>query len=345
MVRSVATMSYPQRLVLKEGVRLMFHRHVMLVIVVNGSSKCKTCHHFVEASTFTSNVTRRTYSVSSPEGCMNCGTMSVTYLITCKKFGVQYASIYVGETIQTLRCRFSNHRNRLKQLCGLYLYHHFNSHCHTLEDIGIMPIEEVVSEPSDTISLACKRLKREDFWYRELAMHHLSIWLKWYIRGLGNVSSKKDKGLVVYGLINKSRRKFRKRKPHRHRKRIGSRSVEELMANLVVDYKTPSFTFRLKSYVMRLPKYKVRVAADVIYRLVVSEHIPNRILLLVNDLMSHKFRVVTASKVESMITDIKRSYLNVLFHNKGMDKIDLPRILNSKRVMSALPKHLSGLPL
>ena len=89
-------------------------------------------------------------------------------------------------------------------------------------------------------------------------------------------------------------------------------SVEELTENLVVDYKTPSFTFRLKSYIMRLPKYKVRVAADVIYRLVVSECIPNRILLLVNDLMSHRFRVVTASKVESVTRDIKRSYLNVV---------------------------------
>ena len=39
---------------------------------------------------------------------------------------------------------------------------------------------------------------------------------------------------------------------------------------------------------MRLPKYKVRFAADVIYRLVVSKHIPNRILLIVNDLMSHR---------------------------------------------------------
>ena len=82
----------------------------------------------------------------------------------------------------------------------------------------------------------------------------------------------------------------------------------------------------------------------IIYRLVVSERIPNRILLLVNNVMSHRFRVVTAPKVESVITDIKRSYLNVLFHNKGMDKIDLPRILNNKRVMSAVPKHLSGPP-
>ena len=60
--------------------------------------------------------------MGSPEGCINCGTRSVIYLITCKKCGVEY----VGETSQTLRCMFSNHGNRLKQLCGLYLYHHFN---------------------------------------------------------------------------------------------------------------------------------------------------------------------------------------------------------------------------
>ena len=85
--------------------------------------------------------------------CMHCGTRRVIYLISCKKCGIQY----VGETSQTFRCRFSNQRKRLKQLCGLYLYHHINSggHTDTLEDIGIMPIEWVMSEPNDTISLAC----------------------------------------------------------------------------------------------------------------------------------------------------------------------------------------------
>ena len=38
--------------------------------------------------------------------------------------------------------------------------------------------------------------------------------------------------------------------------------------------------------------------------------------------------------------------MNVLFHNKRMDKIDMPRILNSKRVNSAVVKavlkYLSG---
>ena len=148
---------------------------------------------------------------------MNCGTRSVIYLITCKECGVQY----VGETSQTLRCRFSNHRNRLKQLCGLYLYHHLNSAGHTLEDIGIVPIEEVVQNIMILLAWHVKGVKENKYGLNDN-------------RGLGNVSSKKDKALVVYGLFNKSGRQSRKRKPHRHRKRIASRSVEELKENLVV---------------------------------------------------------------------------------------------------------------
>ena len=63
----------------------------------------------------------KSYSVKCTGENMNCGTKNVIYLISCRKCAVQN----VGETSQTLRCRFNNHRSRLKQLCGLYLYHHF----------------------------------------------------------------------------------------------------------------------------------------------------------------------------------------------------------------------------
>ena len=36
--------------------------------------------------------------------------------------------------------------------------------------------------------------------------------------------------------------------------------------------------------------------------------------------------------------------MNVMFHNKGMDMINFPRILNSKKVMAAVPNYLRGPP-
>ena len=131
---------------------------------------------------------------------MNCGTKNVIYLISCRKCAVQY----VGETSQTLRCRFNNQRSRLKQLCGLYLYHHFSSDGHTLDDINIMPIEEVVLEPNDVISLPSKRLQREEYWYRELCTVY-PYGLNDNVKGVGNVSSRTDDGFVVYELFNKQK--------------------------------------------------------------------------------------------------------------------------------------------
>ena len=77
-----------------------------------------------------------------------------------------------------------------------------------------MPIEEVVLEPGDNISLGCKRLKREEFWYKELCTV-FPYGLNESVKGVGNVSKKVDKELVVYSLFNRSERKFRKRKPQR----------------------------------------------------------------------------------------------------------------------------------
>ena len=73
---------------------------------------------------------------------MYCSTKNVIYLISCRKCGVQY----IEKTSQTLRSRFNNHRTRLKQMCDIFLYNHFNS---DNQDINIMPIEEVTVEPED----------------------------------------------------------------------------------------------------------------------------------------------------------------------------------------------------
>ena len=67
---------------------------------------------------------------------------------------------------------------------------HFNSDSHTLDDISIMPIEEVVLEPGDSMTLPSKRLEREEFWYRELCSVY-PYGLNDNVKGVGNVSSMK----------------------------------------------------------------------------------------------------------------------------------------------------------
>ena len=99
----------------------------------------------------------------------------------------------VGKTTQTLRCRFNNHRNRLKQLCDLYL---FNSDGHGLEDLCIMPIEEVVVNSNETVTLASKLAQREEFWYREICSIY-PYGLNDNVRKFGNISKRLGKGMVV----------------------------------------------------------------------------------------------------------------------------------------------------
>ena len=76
-----------------------------------------TCKHISQSSTFTSNVTKRSYEVVSNSASMTCISESVVYLITCNRCGIQY----VGETGQKLRNRLNNHRSSLKRLPNLYL--------------------------------------------------------------------------------------------------------------------------------------------------------------------------------------------------------------------------------
>ena len=266
-------------------------------------------------------------------------TKNVIYLISCRKCAVQY----VGETSQTLRCRFNNHRSRLKQLCGLYLYHHFSSDSHTLDDISIMPIEEVVLEPSDVISLPSKRLQRE-YWYRELCTVY-PYGLNGNVKGVGNMSSRSDDGLVVYELFNKQKRKFRNRTAHRKRRKVDSRVVETEVKNQMILYKSPGFTFSFRTYFMNLPRNKLRVVVNVVERLVLDGTIPTRISVLVKDLMAFRLKINVAAKPEnSKRESTNKNYMNVMFHNKGMDMINFRRILNSKKVMAAVPNYLRGPP-
>ena len=84
---------------------------------------------------------------------------------------------------------------------------------------------------------------------------------------------------------------------------------------------------------------------DVTENLVLHEKISVRTLLLVKDLVAYRLRCkVMQNKTNLDRESCDRQYMNVSFHDKGMDMVDLPRILNIKKVGAAIPNYLKGPP-
>ena len=149
----------------------------------------------------------------------------------------------------------------------------------------------------------------------------------------------------MYTLFNKLDRKYRKCKVQRTRRKMVAEEVSLETKNIVMKYKNRNFTFRLRTYFMGLPKRKVKIAIDAVNALVLDERILTCILLLTTDLMAYRFGLATTPRSGYVVKeDTQKYYMNVLFHNKGMDMIDLPRILNSRMVMETVPSYVRDPP-
>ena len=135
------------------------------------------------------------------------------------------------------------------------------------------------------------------------------------------------------------KRKFRNCTAHRKRRKVDSRVVETEVKNRMILYKSLGFTFRFRIYFMNLPRNKLKVVVNVVEKLVLDGAIPNRIL------MAFRSKINVATKADNGKREsTNKNYMNVMFHNKGMDMINLSRILNSKKVMAAVPNYLRGPP-
>ena len=106
----------------------------------------------------------------------------------------------------------NNHRANIKSLKPQFLYKHFTSDGHRLEDMFVQPIESIVVAPNEQTSTYSKRLEREEFWIRELKTAY-PYGLNDNIRGVGNISKQNDE-LIVWKFFNKHS-KTRKRKSKR----------------------------------------------------------------------------------------------------------------------------------
>ena len=63
--------------------------------------------------------------------------------------------------------------------------------------------------------------------------------------------------------------------------------------------------------------------------------------MIIRNLITHRWKGKTTNNgVVDMKKEQKSCFLNVYFHNKGLEMINLPSILNRKRVLTAVPDFL-----
>ena len=104
-------------------------------------------------------------------------------------------------------------------------------------------------------------------------------------------------------------------------------------------YKDCSFSTKIRA---GIPRTKLYVILQTISELLLQDKIPGCIVVMVRDLVS--FRYPSKNISQSDKTNNNRGFLKVLFHNKGMDMVNLSSLLHNKNVVSAVPTCMDNTP-
>ena len=108
--------------------------------------------------------------------------------------------------------------------------------------------------------------------------------------------------------------------------------------------------FSVRRLILSLPK-KCMVAVWNIFEVWCSEHevwsseheVPDRVVVLIKDMIAFKKRAL-AIETDDVDKPSKHAsgFLNIYYHNKGIEMVNLPRILNSRYVRDAVPLFINN---
>ena len=114
---------------------------------------CIICtSHLLKTSTFNSSTTKESFQIRHRRTCQSSNIVYLLYCHTCQQ------SQYVGETKNTLKTRFYQHRSNINRNTGTLVTKHFNQTDHSIHNMKCVAVEKVHSEKHED------RLRREAFW-------------------------------------------------------------------------------------------------------------------------------------------------------------------------------------
>ena len=233
----------------------------------------------------------------------------------------------------------NNHRASIKSLKPQFLYKHFISDGHRLEDMFVQLIESIVVAPNKRASTYSKRLEREEFWIRELKTTY-PYGLNDNICGVGNISKQNDE-LIVWKFFNKhpkTRKRKSKRPSHKNTKK--PTNPRDWLKNKLGNYRSMCFLHKHISEIFGLRNTYLRDTRTLVQEELHLHTFPSHLLLILKDFI--KFRLGTSQPQppkQHTKENNRKHFLKVKFHNKGIEMINLSRILRSRRVKDTIPDY------
>ena len=301
----------------------------------HSNHNCKLCLKFNPSHSFVSSSTNRNYEIiaSNHISIINCATSNCVYLITCQNCSIQY----VGETGQTLRNRFNLHRssirnsqkiNNCKILCD-----HFQKGLCKSADYTVQVIEALPENTTVT-----SRRKKETEWILKLRTA--------FPYGLNDkigedVQRNDDKPVgISFPSLKRNKNHPVRSKNHAFSKNNSVKSFLNLFKNKLINDLKSCLNFG-RSIISSLSKSKLKELAILLNDFITDQTEDFLYLHWYLALIDQVETKLFVKKQDSPKKFKTKNKLNIFFINKGVEIINLPKILRSKNVSSKMPSSMS----
>ena len=246
--------------------------------------------------------------------------------------GVQY----VGQTKRSLKTRFREHCSKIKQKKGLknYLYQHFRNTGHSVNNLFIQPVEKVMYNINDSITIKTKIRHEHELQWIKLLQTPYPLGLNDNIHHLGNIS--RDPTIDIFNLCVKRIRKSRSHgiRKNRNIKRKSRKIVSVSDLNTILKN---SGRHSMLSYLTNLHISSLKKLDQESDRIIFRNHPLYQVACLIQRYTQHFLKPHIDSE-----EDHKRYFLKIQFLNKGIDLINLPSIFKDRNVSKHIPKYFNN---